>query len=129
MPGLSATDYLRQSILEPNAFIVPDCPNGPCLANIMPRDYGQRLTGEQIDLIVDYLLTTVATAAAPATAAPIGATTSLSTPKAQPAAKTTPLSPTADNMPAIAIQILLVTLVLLLTLFRLAGKDAPEARE
>lgn len=129
VPGLSAADYVRQAILEPNAYIVSDCPNGPCLANIMPRDYGQRLTGEQIDLIVDYLLTTVATAAAPATAAPIGATTSLSTPKAQPAAKTTPLSPTADNMPAIAIQILLVTLVLLLTLFRLAGKDAPEARE
>ncbi len=54
--GLSAADYLRQSILEPNAFIAPDCPNAACLANIMPRDYGSRLTPDQIEKIINYLL-------------------------------------------------------------------------
>ncbi|MEZ4644623.1 MAG: c-type cytochrome [Chloroflexota bacterium] len=116
VPGLSAAEYIRQSILEPNAFIAPACPNGPCLENIMPRDYRQRLSDEQIDLIVDFLLTKVATAVAPTA---IGANTSASTPKAQPAAKTTPILPQTTNTPLVAIQILLVTLVLLLTLFRL----------
>lgn len=28
--GYSAAQYIYESILEPNAFIAPDCPNGPC---------------------------------------------------------------------------------------------------
>jgi len=54
--GVSATDYLRQSILEPNAFIAPECPNGPCLTNVMPQYYGERLSPEQVEMIVAYLL-------------------------------------------------------------------------
>lgn len=116
VPGLTAVEYLRQSIVEPNAFIVAECPNGPCLANIMPRDYGERLTAEQIEAIVNYLLFEVEPAP---TRHPIGAEAGQATPKAQPAAKTAvPQAP--ETAPAIAIQLLLVTLVLLLTLFRLA---------
>lgn len=115
--GLSAAAYIRQSILEPNAFIAPECPNGPCLQNIMPRDYRQRLTDEQIDLIIDYLLTKVETAVSPT---PIGANAHQPAAKAMPAAKTAPVHAAAKNGPIITIQILLVTLVLLLTLFRLA---------
>ncbi len=115
VPGLTAAEYLRQSILEPNVFIVEDCPNGPCLANVMPRDYEERLTDEQIEAIVNYLLYQVEPAP---TRQSIGANASQATPKAQPAAKTA--VPATNSAPTVAIQLLLVTLVLFLTLFRLA---------
>lgn len=54
--GLSAEEYLRQSILEPNAFIAPDCPNSTCLPNIMPDDYAQRLKPFQLEILVEFLL-------------------------------------------------------------------------
>ncbi len=54
--NMSAEEYIRQSILDPNAYLAPECPNGPCLANIMPRDYQLRLSAKQVDLLVDYLL-------------------------------------------------------------------------
>ncbi|HSH04769.1 MAG TPA: hypothetical protein VLL52_19815 [Anaerolineae bacterium] len=55
--GLSAAEYIRIGILNPNEHLAPDCPNGPCQANVMPRDYGQRLTANQVDILVDFLLT------------------------------------------------------------------------
>ncbi|MCB0005563.1 MAG: c-type cytochrome [Anaerolineales bacterium] len=55
VPGMSAEDYLRQSILEPNAHVVPDCPNNPCPSGAMP-DYSTRLSAEQVDTLVDFLL-------------------------------------------------------------------------
>jgi mono/diheme cytochrome c family protein len=54
--GLSAADYIRQSIVAPGAFIAADCPEGPCRDGIMPANYGDRLTGEQVDAIVAFLL-------------------------------------------------------------------------
>jgi hypothetical protein len=56
VPGESASDYLRTSIVDPEAYLAPDCPNGPCLAGIMPGDYAIRLTAGQIDTLVDFLL-------------------------------------------------------------------------
>lgn len=48
---LSPEDYVRQAILEPNAFVVegfrPD---------VMPGNYGDQLTDEQVDTLVEYLL-------------------------------------------------------------------------
>lgn len=122
VPGLSAAEYIYQSIVEPGAYIAPDCPNGPCLANIMPRDYGARLTPEQIEAIVNYLLFEVQNEPPAEERQPIGAT-AVQTPKSVPAGKTavTP-PPIAENAPVVAIQLLLVTLVLLLTMF-LLGKE------
>ncbi len=57
MAGQGAVDYLRQSILEPNAYIAPSCPQGDCPASVMPPNMAERMTGQQIDLIVDYLST------------------------------------------------------------------------
>ena len=54
--NLNADEYLRQSILEPGAFIFPDCPNGPCQDGIMPRDYGLRLSPDQVEILIDFLL-------------------------------------------------------------------------
>ncbi len=55
--GLSAQEYLLESILDPNAFIVPDCPMGPCLPNVMLPNLADILTAEEIDTIVAYLAT------------------------------------------------------------------------
>ncbi|HSR31693.1 MAG TPA: hypothetical protein VLY63_14090, partial [Anaerolineae bacterium] len=56
VPGQSASDYLRTSIVDHEAYLAPDCPNGPCLEGIMPGDYANRLTAGQIDTLVDFLL-------------------------------------------------------------------------
>jgi mono/diheme cytochrome c family protein len=50
--GVSAEDYLRQSILDPNAYLVEGFP-----ANIMPNTYHSQLTEEQIEALVTYMLT------------------------------------------------------------------------
>lgn len=49
-PGLSAQDYLRESIVSPGAYVVPR------YDNIMPPS-GDRLSSEEIDDIVAYLMT------------------------------------------------------------------------
>lgn len=43
-------DYLRESILNPNSLVVQGYP-----ANVMPADYGERLTLEQIQDIIEYI--------------------------------------------------------------------------
>lgn len=52
-----AAGYIRESILEPNAHVLP----GPTYAaggrSLMPGDYAQTLKPEQVDQIVAYLLT------------------------------------------------------------------------
>ncbi|MCB0245930.1 MAG: c-type cytochrome [Anaerolineae bacterium] len=55
MPDLTAEEYIRLSIIAPSAFLAPECPTGAC-PDIMPRDYGDRLTQEQLDALVRYLL-------------------------------------------------------------------------
>lgn len=85
VPGLDAEEYIRQSILEPDAHIAPDCPNGPCMPGIMPS-FSQRLSDEQINTLVTFFLALEETEDEPA--APIGA-----------AATITPASP-APGVPA-----------------------------
>ena len=48
-------DFVRSSIVTPNAVIAPRCPEGPCSAGIMP-DYGSILNAEQVDALVVYLM-------------------------------------------------------------------------
>jgi hypothetical protein len=50
--GQSAIDYLRESIVKPNAYVVPGF-----TAGIMLQNYGQSLTETQIDDLVAYLAT------------------------------------------------------------------------
>jgi mono/diheme cytochrome c family protein len=54
--GQSAEEYIRTSIGNPSAYIVPECPTGAC-ANVMPQNYGEQLTTQELDDIVTYLLT------------------------------------------------------------------------
>jgi nitric oxide reductase subunit C len=49
--GLDAEAYLRQSILDPRAYVVDEFEPGK-----MPAAFGQVLTDEQVDALVAYLL-------------------------------------------------------------------------
>jgi hypothetical protein len=51
VPELSAEEYLRQSITDPNAYVVDGYP-----ASVMPNVYRERLTVEQIDKLVAFML-------------------------------------------------------------------------
>lgn len=52
VPGLSAEEYLRQSILDPKAYVVAGFPEGQMLQN-----FGELLNEEDIDNLVAFLLT------------------------------------------------------------------------
>ena len=52
VPGLTAEEYLHQSIVEPNAFVVPGYPKGQMIQN-----FGQILTEEQIQDLIAFLMT------------------------------------------------------------------------
>lgn len=54
--GKTAEEYLRESILTPNAFVVPDCPAGPCPENVMPQDWDTKLSEEQLNDLIAFLL-------------------------------------------------------------------------
>lgn len=56
--GLSGPrEYLRQSIVEPNAHISEDCPTGPCAdPSAMPTNFEAQLSEEQIDDLVAFLM-------------------------------------------------------------------------
>jgi cytochrome c5 len=47
--------YIRESIMDPQAVIVENCPSGPCVPDVMPTLYAQALTEEEIDALVWYL--------------------------------------------------------------------------
>lgn len=49
--GLSAEEYIRQSIVEPNAHVVDDFDPG-----LMPADFGERMSSEELSILIEYLL-------------------------------------------------------------------------
>lgn len=124
VPGMTAEEYIHQSIVEPNTYLAPECPNGPCLPNIMPRDYRHRLSETQLKILVDYLLLQQGPAPTPVT---IGATspTSAAPVKGGFAGKVAPIEPRAF-MPGTLIQVMIVLLVVGvsgLLLWRAKNKD------
>lgn len=48
-------DEIVESIVDPNAVIAEICPAGPCPANAMPSNFGERLSDEQIDVLARFL--------------------------------------------------------------------------
>ncbi|MCH7705553.1 MAG: c-type cytochrome [Chloroflexi bacterium] len=53
-------EYIRESILTPNTYLAQDCPTSeggtaPCRASIMPPNFGERLTAQQMEVLVDFL--------------------------------------------------------------------------
>ncbi len=61
VPGETAEQYLHQSIVDTNVFLAKGCnandPQAQCAASIMPQDWAQKLSEQQIDDLVAYLLT------------------------------------------------------------------------
>lgn len=51
VPGQSAEEYIHQSIVKPNEYVVEGYP-----ANVMPQDYELRLSEQDLDALVKYLL-------------------------------------------------------------------------
>jgi mono/diheme cytochrome c family protein len=49
IPGMTAEDYLRQSVLDPGAYVVPGYPDS------MPRGLGRDLSPTDLDALVTYL--------------------------------------------------------------------------
>ena len=52
IPGMSAEEYIRQSILDPNAYLEEGYP-----IDTMPPVWGDRLNDKQVDELVAFLLT------------------------------------------------------------------------
>ncbi|NOX61655.1 MAG: cytochrome c [Chloroflexi bacterium] len=52
VPGMSAEEYIRQSILEPDAHLVDGFPAGT-----MPKVWGDVLSEEQLNNLVAFLMT------------------------------------------------------------------------
>ena len=55
--GYAAADYVYESILNPSAFLSPDCPTGPCSGppSAMPDNFGMRMSYQDIADIMAYL--------------------------------------------------------------------------
>ncbi|MFQ5857936.1 MAG: c-type cytochrome [Anaerolineae bacterium] len=51
-----AEAFIRQSILEPNAYIAEECPPGPCVAGVMPQTLKDTLTEQQVNDLVAFLM-------------------------------------------------------------------------
>jgi mono/diheme cytochrome c family protein len=58
--GLSSEEYVYESILDPNAYIVPECPTGPCAGppSAMPDNFPLRMGENPQDLadVMSYIL-------------------------------------------------------------------------
>ncbi len=56
-PGMSAKDYIRESILQPNAFIVPGFPSPSPMPpfSVGPTSTGTQFTEDDLNTLIDYL--------------------------------------------------------------------------
>jgi len=48
-------DEVRRSILFPDEQLAENCPTGPCLAGLMPKAFGESLSGLQLETLVTFL--------------------------------------------------------------------------
>ena len=55
VPGLSAREYVEEAIVDPSAFVVAECPAGPCV-DAMPQTFGGQLSEADLDILVSFLL-------------------------------------------------------------------------
>jgi nitrite reductase (NO-forming) / hydroxylamine reductase len=52
----SGLEFIRESILQPEVYLSQDCSAGPCQPGIMPATLGDILSQEELDAIVQYLV-------------------------------------------------------------------------
>ncbi len=119
VPEMTAEMYIRQSIVNPNAYLAPACPNGPCLPNIMPDNYANRLTPDQLETLVAWLVTLDEAIPQPALIGGDAAATPVG--KAAPVSKVAPPVVAPPTMlPVTAVQLILISLVFLISLLLLS---------
>ena len=51
IPGQDARSYILNSIMRPDEFLIEG------FENLMPNNFGRKLTGEEIDAVIAYLMT------------------------------------------------------------------------
>ncbi len=51
----TAEEYVRESIVDPDAFISDECPSGPCQKGLMLPTLAESLTPAELDAMVAYL--------------------------------------------------------------------------
>ncbi len=49
--------YIRESILNPNAYVVPQCPTGPCPQGVMIQNFEQQISSAELEALIGYLMT------------------------------------------------------------------------
>lgn len=49
-------DYLRRAILEPDADIAKNCPTGPCMPGLMPKDYKDKMMVSELEMLVKFMV-------------------------------------------------------------------------
>jgi mono/diheme cytochrome c family protein len=55
-PAATAPEaYIRQSILYPQSYITEKCPQGACIAGVMPQNYSQQISEGDLTNLVAYL--------------------------------------------------------------------------
>ena len=55
--GQPLEQFVHTSIVDPNAYIEPKCPNGAkCPQGVMPPDFGQKISKTDLDTLVQYLI-------------------------------------------------------------------------
>jgi nitric oxide reductase subunit C len=52
----SIREFVLESILDPNAYVYPKCPQGPCQAGTMPQNYKDMIRPEDMDALMSYLM-------------------------------------------------------------------------
>ena len=52
----TAREYILESIVDPNTFIVPQCPYAPCTGHLKPENFEELLTRDELNAVVDFLI-------------------------------------------------------------------------
>ena len=55
--GQTAEQYIHESIVNPNAFTANKCPYSDCIPGTMPANITTLLNEDEINAVVQYLLT------------------------------------------------------------------------
>ncbi len=50
-------EYIRESILNPNAFVVAQCPTGPCPKGVMIQNFKDQISDSDLEALIGYLMT------------------------------------------------------------------------
>ena len=51
----TVADYILESIRQPDAYVVPQCPNGPCTKGTMPAGLAALFSEQELKAVVQYL--------------------------------------------------------------------------